>query len=588
MGPLASLTLESALLGYILAFGTAAVICFAAVARAARVDHDDTRRGLVWLLLLSGGWATAHVTFLLAPTPELKLIAYYGGLIVGFAAVGPWLYFCSAYTGRSVHRSGSVRILALTVFIVVLAVKFTNPFHGYYFQATLVDSPFTHLSVVNGPAHWVAMGVSYALASIGYFLLLELFWQVGHDTRPLAVLIGLSGLPVVLDILGASSPLLLDITYEPLGVAAMAIGLLYVYFDDLQTVRLAGERNDPVIVLDDDGHVRDFNREAETLFPALSVNERLDGIVPEIAAEVDGMTDAVIEIERAGGTRYYQLSSNQFSTAQAGNAQLIALTDITEREQYRSRLERQNERLDRFASVVSHDLRNPMTVAKGRIELAREARDDEDLAAASDALDRMSALIDDLLTLAREGRPISETEPVALSTLVEDSRSVVATGTATIGLEADLVLGADPDRTQQLLENLFRNAVEHGSPNPASRTRRNAIDSGSAGSSAASETAGDRNGVTILVGVLEEGDGFYVADDGPGIPADKRDEVFAFGVTTQADGTGFGLAIVAEIVEAHGWTIDVTESDTGGARFEVSGVAVRPDRDPAEATTGSE
>jgi signal transduction histidine kinase len=64
----------------------------------------------------------------------------------------------------------------------------------------------------------------------------------------------------------------------------------------------------------------------------------------------------------------------------------------------------------------------------------------------------------------------------------------------------------------------------------------------------------------------------YVADDGCGIPADAREAIFASGYTTAEEGTGFGLAIVGEIVEAHGWTIDVTESTEGGARFEIRGV----------------
>ena len=62
--------------------------------------------------------------------------------------------------------------------------------------------------------------------------------------------------------------------------------------------------------------------------------------------------------------------------------------------------------------------------------------------------------------------------------------------------------------------------------------------------------------------------GFAVADDGPGIPADDRDRVFESGYTT-GDGTGLGLAIVKTIAEAHGWTVSVTESDAGGARFVV-------------------
>jgi signal transduction histidine kinase len=61
-------------------------------------------------------------------------------------------------------------------------------------------------------------------------------------------------------------------------------------------------------------------------------------------------------------------------------------------------------------------------------------------------------------------------------------------------------------------------------------------------------------------------------DDGPGIPAEERDRVFENGYSTSDEGTGFGLSIVEGIVRAHDWEISVTESETGGARFEITGL----------------
>jgi signal transduction histidine kinase len=73
--------------------------------------------------------------------------------------------------------------------------------------------------------------------------------------------------------------------------------------------------------------------------------------------------------------------------------------------------------------------------------------------------------------------------------------------------------------------------------------------------------------VTVTVGALDDGPGFFVADDGVGIAADERDSVLEMGYSTASDGTGFGLGIVTEIARAHDWTVDVDESATGGARF---------------------
>jgi signal transduction histidine kinase len=589
---MASLPPDAAFLAYVGIFGAAAVACFAGVPRAASIDHATTRRGLVALLVASGAWASAHVGFLVAPTTGLALAFHYAGLIIGFGTVGPWLYFCSAYTGRRLHRSRPLRRLAAGVFLAVVAAKLTNPIHGRYFRTSFVETPFPHLTVTNEPLHWLAMGLAYALSAVGYFMLIELFWQVGHETRPLVVLVGLTGLPVVLDFAGATSPLLLDITYEPLGVAAFSVGVLFVYFDDLRSVQLAGERDDPVIVLDDDNRVRDYNAEAEKLFEELTVDGRVDAVVPELAEHLD-TGEAVVDIQRVGGMRYYQLSANPFSTAEASRGRLITLTDITERERYRTELERQNRRLERFASVVSHDLRNPLSIAKGRLELAREVRDDEDLAATATALERMETLIEDLLTLAREGRLVDGTEPVSLAAVAEESWSFVETDEATLTVEGDLTFEAEGDRVKRLFENLFRNTVEHGSTSPPSQAREDSVEHSSTGSrpkaddavehdstsppSRAREDAVERGSsddgsVTVEVGPLADGDGFYVADDGPGIPEEERGEVFEFGYSTEEAGTGFGLAIVKEVAEAHGWTASATESEAGGARFEISGV----------------
>jgi signal transduction histidine kinase len=539
------------LAGYILVFGVAALVCFVSVARARLIDQRETRRGMIGILLTSAGWATTHVAFLLAPTPNLKILAYYAGLVVGIAAVGPWLYFCSAYTGRSLHRSATVRLVAVLTFLALVAVKLTNPVHGLYFQAEILNTPFRHLAIHNQPLHWLAMGLAYALAAVGYFMLLELFRQVGHETRPIAVLVGVTGLPIVLDLLALATPLLIDITYEPLGVAAFAIGVLYVYFDDFQAIQVAGEHDDPVIVLDDDDQVRDFNVEAGDLFPTLETGVALSRIAPAITDSLDG-EDTVIEIARPGGQRYYQLAANPFSTTGSDLGRAIVLTDITEREQYRNELERQNERLEQFASMISHDLRNPMNVAMSNVELAAhtDGDDEELLETVATALDRMEALVDDLLTLARQGQPIDEMEPVTLSTIVNQCWDVVETKDATYTLAGDLTFHADPERLQQLLENLVRNAIDHGGAD-----------------------------VTLTIGSLPDGDGFYVADDGPGIPESDRDSVFEHGFTNAEEGTGFGLSIVKEIVDAHGWGITITESDHNGAQFNVTGVRVCEDHD---------
>lgn len=181
-------------------------------------------------------------------------------------------------------------------------------------------------------------------------------------------------------------------------------------------------------------------------------------------------------------------------------------------------------------------------MAESRVELAAEDCDSDHLATVANAHDRIETLIQDLLTLARDGTRVDEMEPVQVRTVAERCWRTVETKSATLTVETEQTLGTDPIRFQQLLENLVRNAIEHG---------------------------GDD--VQIVVGECDDGTGFYVADDGPGIPEADRETVFDSGYSTDPDGTGFGLAIVQTIIRNHGWDITVIESAHGGARFEITG-----------------
>ncbi|NGM68498.1 response regulator [Natronolimnobius sp. AArcel1] len=216
---------------------------------------------------------------------------------------------------------------------------------------------------------------------------------------------------------------------------------------------------------------------------------------------------------------------------------------ITDRKRYQQELERQNDRLEEFTGIVSHDLRNPLNVAQGHLEQARLDCDSEHLAAVAQSHDRMETLIENLLTIAREGEAVTEFETLRLAALADACWATVKTDEAELRLESDTMLRANRNRVKQLLENLLCNAVAHSS--------------------------GD---VTVTVGAIDGGPDFYVADDGPGIPEAERERVLERGYSTATDGTGFGLSIVMQIVEAHGWKLTITESDDGGARFEITGV----------------
>jgi signal transduction histidine kinase len=219
-----------------------------------------------------------------------------------------------------------------------------------------------------------------------------------------------------------------------------------------------------------------------------------------------------------------------------------AVQDITDYKSYQQTLEQQNTRLEEFASVVSHDLRNPLHVAEGNVELAREEFDSKYLDTVTTALERANHIIDNVLWLARSGRDIGELSTVDVAATASDAWRITGQNHETASLsvageDGRDAIEADADRLQQLFENLFRNSIEHGGED-----------------------------VVVTIGWLSNG--FYVEDNGPGIPDTERQSVFTAGYSTSENGTGFGLAIVKQIAEAHGWSVTVTTGPTGGARFE--------------------
>jgi len=249
----------------------------------------------------------------------------------------------------------------------------------------------------------------------------------------------------------------------------------------------------------------------------------------------DGAIDREVTRDTVDGLRDFRLRSVAFETGEAKREAIGMYIDVTDRNKRERALQRKNERLETFAHIGSHDLRNPLNVVTARLELARETGDDEHFEAAERAAERMETLVEDLLTLAQQGETVDETTAIDLGATVESAWTTVDMGAATLVTENAVgTVQADESRLIELFENFFRNATEHA-------------------------------GADATVWVGREGCHLYVEDDGPGIPESEREDVFEIGYTTAENGTGYGLAIV----EAHGWSIDVTEGRDGGARFQI-------------------
>ncbi|RLN01253.1 hybrid sensor histidine kinase/response regulator [Haloarcula sp. Atlit-7R] len=192
-----------------------------------------------------------------------------------------------------------------------------------------------------------------------------------------------------------------------------------------------------------------------------------------------------------------------------------------------------------ISSGVSHDAKNPLNVVMGRLELLDIGEPHEDALLRS--VTRVESLLTDLSRIGSIGRPVSEPDSLSLSDVATEVWAAASYEDATLEVTTDAAIDAENDRLQLLLRELFDNAVAH--------------------------TEGP---VTVTVSDTESG--FYVADDGPGIPESDHDKVFEQGFGTTREGEGYGLFLVDTAARAHGWTVSVGDSESGGTRIDVTTV----------------
>lgn len=330
---------------YISSFFITALACLLGILQARAIDDTEIRIGLVALLSTTGIWAVLKTAYFILPG-ELREATYTVGLISGFATVWAWLYFSSAYTGRGYHTNKTLRRVSAGVFLSVVAVKLTNPIHGLYFTTREATQPFEHLAIEHGLFHWTATGLSYVLAAIGLFILFEFYAQSGYNTRPLAVLTALLGLPVLLDIVAIFTPALIDVIYAPFGVAAFAIGSLFVFEQRFAAIGTTDRDDGAVMFVDTDGEIRDYSDAAAAAFPELAeaTGTRLEETLPDVAAVVDDDDEQVIERDDGDETRYYVVSVRTTQTRES-TVQVITISDVTELETQRRQLLRREQEL---------------------------------------------------------------------------------------------------------------------------------------------------------------------------------------------------------------------------------------------------
>jgi two-component system OmpR family sensor kinase len=289
---------------------------------------------------------------------------------------------------------------------------------------------------------------------------------------------------------------------------------------------------------------------------------------------VGGVGLAVLLI---GSILAWQLASSLLRPVNAvtKTARSISESDLSERIPIRGRDEIAelaqtfNEMLDRlegafvtqrrFVDDAGHELRTPITIVRGHLELLGEEPEErrETIALVMDELDRMSRIVNDLLELANVEEPDfltpTPTDVATLTTEIHAKASALAPRKWTLEASGDGVVVVDRHRITQAVVQLAQNAVQYS----------------------------DASEPIALGSAVADGEvRFWVRDRGPGIALEEQDRIFGRfargGGGRRSDGAGLGLAIVNAIAQAHGGRVDVYSRPGAGATFTIVLPARRP------------
>ncbi|PAU85459.1 hypothetical protein CK500_01960 [Halorubrum salipaludis] len=569
----------------------AAVVAFALAGYAAATfrggRRDPTVALLFWIAFAAAGWTGLSALKLLHVDPATKLL-FYRALHVPAAVLPALMFlFIAAYTDRT--RWLSLRAVAGVLFVpaVFVALVVTDPGGAVVAGVRVIEGDPVVLRVEDGPgfALFMLYSLGFVLAGLGTAV-----WEVRRVGRPYYPQVALISVALLAPLVAAAGtaaevPPFVDdrMNLVPTAgaVSTVAIAALlgrYRLFDlpPLAYVTAMKYSPDPLLVLDDDGAIVHANERGGAFLDRLGaspgsdvrLSALLDGFSLDDAARIEtqsgddstdagesggrngtgGSCDPLAVPGPAGEPAYYRPFVEPLVRGGRRAGWVVVLRDETVQERRRRELERQNERMEAFSATVSHDLRNPLGVAQGYLELAETGDGPPDaLEKVRAAHDRMETIITQLLLLAREGRPIGDLQSVDLGALARTAWSHVETGDATLTVTVEGAIRADPGTLQHVFENLFRNAIEHG---------------------------GDE---VSAVAVSPIDGGFAVSDDGVGVDVSEAEALDGDGDGSDGDesgrdGTGIGLTIVRTVVEAHGWAFRMTNGPDGGARAEITGV----------------
>ncbi len=524
------------------------------------------RREFVAYVAAQTAWLLVATAQFLAGSPELKYGLSLLTDLLAVVAIASLGYFATTYTNHSMSPRRPQNALFLGWLVVAVGGILTQPVFGLqYASVAYRQEPTAYLAVTPGPTYLLNGAVAVVVVLVSLVYLARLFVSSTHRPTSSVLLLGAAAvaslLPYAVSTLNAV-PLLPGYDSTVFGIVPLTVILAYTVFfrGELDLAPMAradivDEIDDVLFGLDDAGRVVDYNAAAEPLLSedvGTPVGTALSTLLPGLAAEISlpeaggGDVAATYSTVVGGSRTHYAVSVSPIVERGTVAGYTVVLRDVTAVERFSRELARQNDQLERFASTVAHDLRNPLQVADGAAALVtgqlRTAETAEAAAAAdhmdrvTDALGRMDDKLDELQTLAAHAKSVTEAETLEFGRVVRTAWSDIDTAEMVLDIAEDGRIEAEPSRLASVLEQLARHSR-------------------------------DRDAARVEVGLTESG--FTYRDDGRQVPGQDPDDAFHSGTTT-VSATGLGLEIVRTQVESQGWTIEIEAADSGTA-FVVTG-----------------